>query len=126
MMTTAEPNARIPVICADPSTVVGAEIFDPNSWSTNSKALVQSCWTEYSVLNHCVEQLNTMCSEAERICKAQTATLQQQWDTANFDLGKVVIFATQPIYIYGSRYTDQGVFLWREIVAGYVSPTSSE
>ena len=96
-MTAAELwNARIPVICADPSTVVGAEIFNPNAWSPDSKGLVHSCLAEFSVLHHCVGQIASMCKEPERLCQRQIETLQQQWATAKFDLGKVMLLGEQP------------------------------
>lgn len=96
-MATAEPtNARIPVICAAPSTVAGAEIFNPNSWSTDSKGIVHSCLAEFSVLHHCVGQIVAMCKEPERLCQPQIANLQQQWAAAKFDLGKMVLFGEQP------------------------------
>ena len=33
MNTTTKSEAQIPVICTDPSSDSGAEIFNPNSWS---------------------------------------------------------------------------------------------
>ena len=96
MATVEPPDARIPVICADPSTVVGAEIFNPNSWSPDSKGIVLSCLAKFSVLHHCVGQIDAMCKEPENLCQLQIATLQQQWAAAKFDLGKVVLFSEQP------------------------------
>ena len=96
MATAKRQNARIPVICAAPSTVVGAEIFNPNSWSNDSKGLIHSCLAEFSVLHHCVGQIVAMCKEPERLCQPQIANLQQQWAAARFDLGRVVLFGEQP------------------------------
>jgi hypothetical protein len=59
----AKSNVRIPLICADGSTVVGAGIFNPNAWAVDSKGIVQSCWAEYSVLHHCVGQIDAICRE---------------------------------------------------------------
>lgn len=96
MATAADSDARIPVVCADKSTVVGAEIFNPNSWSGVSKGIVQSCWTEYSVLHHCVGQIMGICKESERLCQKHIETIQQQWRAKKFDLGKVVIYGQLP------------------------------
>jgi hypothetical protein len=96
MATAMESHNPIPVICVDASSVAGAEIFNPNSWSGGSKGLVQSCWTEYSVLHHCVTQLSAMCDGAERLLAKNFETLQQQWRMAKFDLLKLVFFAQQP------------------------------
>jgi len=61
-MNTRESSApRIPVICADPSARAGAVTFNPNSWSRASRGIVQSCWTEFSVLHHCVGQIADLC-----------------------------------------------------------------
>ncbi|MGA2027913.1 MAG: hypothetical protein ABSH17_12735, partial [Syntrophobacteraceae bacterium] len=77
MATAMESHNPIPVICVDGSTVAGAEIFDPNSWSGGSKGLVLSCWTEHSVLYHCIAQLSAMCEGAERLCAKNFKTLQR-------------------------------------------------
>ena len=96
MVAANESDTRIPVICSDKSGVVGAEIFNPNFWTGASKGIIQSCWTEYSVFNHCVGQIVGMCVEAERLCASQIKTIQQQWNTRQFDLGTVVIYGQQP------------------------------
>lgn len=96
MATAAEQNPRIPVICVDESTVAGAMIFNPNSWSGVSKDIVQSCWTEYSVLDYCVGQIKGICGAAEHLCRKHTETIRQQWHVQKFDLQKVVIFGQLP------------------------------
>jgi len=96
MATTLKSKAPIPVICVDPSSVAGAEIFNPNSWSGESKGIIQSCWTEYSVLHHCVAQISDMCNDAERLCAKNIETIQQQWHALKFYLGRVAIFGQQP------------------------------
>lgn len=96
MAAADEPNTRIPIICADNSAVAGAEIFDPNSWTGASKGIIQSCWTEYSVLHHCVGQIVDMCREADRLTRSQIKSIQEQWTAKKFDLGKVVIYGQQP------------------------------
>lgn len=96
MIAADEPNMRIPIICADNSAVAGAEIFNPNSWTGASKGIIQSCWTEYSVLHHCVGQIAEMCREAERHTRKQVKSIQEQWSAQKFDLAKVVIYGQQP------------------------------
>lgn len=96
MTTAPESHNSIPVICVDASSVVGAGIFNPNSWSGGSKGLIQSCWTEYSVLQHCVAQLSEMCDGADKLCAKNVETLQEQWRMAKFDLQKLAFFAQQP------------------------------
>ena len=96
MTETKEPDARIPVVCADKSVIAGSEIFNPNSWTGASKGIIQSCWTEYSVLDHCVGQIAGMCRDANCLCQNQIKSIQEQWNTKRFDLGKVVIYCQQP------------------------------
>jgi hypothetical protein len=76
--------------------MVGTEIFNANFWAADSKGIIQSCGTEYSVLHHCVGQISAMCSDAERLCRRHIETIQQQWVRAKFDLGKLVIYGQQP------------------------------
>jgi hypothetical protein len=96
MAAANESDSRIPVICADKSAVVGAEIFDPNSWAGASKGVIQSCWTECSVLHHCVEQIVELCGQAEHLCQSQIKSVQDQWNTRKFDLEKVMVYGQQP------------------------------
>lgn len=96
MATTPEPQPRIPVICVDPSSVAGAEIFDPNVWTGGSKGVIQSCWSEYSVLHYCVRQLGEMCDGADKLCANYVATMQEQWKLSKVDLEKIACFGQQP------------------------------
>lgn len=95
-MATGQDVQRIPVICVDPSTLAGAEIFNPNAWEGGSKGVIQSCWSEYSVLHHCVRQLSEMCDSGDKVCAINVATIQDQWKRSKFDLNKVACFAQQP------------------------------
>ena len=68
MVTAEPPNERIPVISADSSTVVGAEIVNPNSWPTDdAKDIVRSCLAEFSVLHDYVGQIVGKSKEPERL-----------------------------------------------------------
>lgn len=96
MVTAADSNERVPVICADSSSITGAEIFNPNFWSGESKGVVQSCCTEYAVLHHCVNQIAGMCIHGESLCLPHVERIQHQWRMSKFDLERVVIFSEQP------------------------------
>ncbi len=98
-MTSGAPTRiehRVPVICAHPSTVAGAAIFDPNPWFDGSKGVIHSCWNEYSVLHFCVNQIENMCANADQVCAQNIAILQDQWKLAKFDLEKSIFFGQQP------------------------------
>ncbi|TAK52593.1 MAG: hypothetical protein EPO27_00875 [Betaproteobacteria bacterium] len=90
------PEEWIPVICVDPSTVVGAELFNPNAWEGGSKGVIQSCWSEYAVLHYCVHQLSEMCEGGDKICANNIATIQDQWKQSKFDLNRVACLGQQP------------------------------
>jgi hypothetical protein len=95
-MATGLEIQRIPVICADPSAVAGAEIFNANAWEGSSKGVIQSCWSEYSVLHHCVRELSEMCNGGDKVCANNVATIRDQWKRSKFDLQKVACFGQQP------------------------------
>jgi hypothetical protein len=90
--TADVPDTLIPVICADRSAYAGAKLFDPNSWTGASKGIIQSCWTEYSVLHHCVGKILDICKQADRLCDNHIKSVQEQWNTKKFDLGKITIY----------------------------------
>lgn len=96
MAGNANSKHKVPVICADPSSVVGAVIFNSNSWSGESRSVVQSCWSEYSVLRYCIGQISGMCTDAEQLCQKQFVTLQEQYQLQPFPLKQMVFFAQQP------------------------------
>ena len=96
MTNSLNPEPRIPVVCVDESAVASAELFNPNSWPVATKGVIQSCWTEYSVLHHCMEQLVTMCKEREKVCQRHIGNIQQQWSQHKFDLQKVTIYGQHP------------------------------
>ena len=89
-------NERIPIIRVGECAVVGAQIFNPNSWSGGSKGIIQSCWTEYSMLHHCVGQIATKCGEAVTACGNHIKSVQDNWNASRFDLERSMILSQQP------------------------------
>ena len=96
MATDQDAEPRIPIVCLDECAVASAELFDPNSWPVATKGLIQSCWTEYAVLHHCVMQLKIACNDREAVCRRHVATIQQQWSMEKFDPQKVSIYGQYP------------------------------
>ncbi len=92
----SEPAPRTPIVCVDESAVAAAALFDPNPWSGNTKGLIQSCWSEYSVLHHCTSQIVTTCKESTSLCARHIANVEKQWTAKKFDLEKVIIFGQEP------------------------------
>jgi hypothetical protein len=87
---------RLPIICAGESALACATLFNPNLWSGRSKGIVQSCWTECSVLHHCVRQLKEMCAAADHLCAGYVDAIRKQWAVAEFDVESVVILGEVP------------------------------
>lgn len=92
-MTKDAKRQKVPLICADEHTVAGAEVFDQNAWDGDSKGIIQSCWNEYAVLDHSVQQILDFCRNGANHCQSQINALLAQWP---FDLTKVEVFAHQP------------------------------
>ena len=93
-----QPTDKIPVICAAPSTWTSAELFNPNSWSGDSKAIIMSCGAEYSALRQCVADLSGMCSRASEICQSRVEDVIANWRRAPFDLDRCNYFVEVPSY----------------------------
>lgn len=85
-----------PVIWLHSSSVVGAEIFNPNFWDRGSKALVQSCWSEYSVLHYCAGQIAAICAGADGRFASQVESLRAQWRATPFPVKEMIFFAEEP------------------------------
>lgn len=60
------------------------------------RVLSISCLTEFSVLHHCVAQIDDICKTPEKWCQSHVKLLQEQWTTSQFDLGRVALFGEQP------------------------------
>jgi len=73
-----------------------AELFNPNYWAGDSRALMNSCWAEYSVLDHNVNRLAEMCKSAVDQCREHIETLKQQWAGKKLDLERGAIFGLKP------------------------------
>ena len=93
--TVETDNEKIPVICIDTSSASCAELFDPNEWEGTSKAIIYSTWNEFGALEHCLGELQGMCTDSEMVTKSQILTILDQWKLSPFDLERVEIFAQQ-------------------------------
>jgi hypothetical protein len=97
MTNHAKTKPKSPIICVHPSAdVLGSDIFNPNSWSGGSKAVLHSCQNEYWVLCYCVNQISDMCADAMRLCEKNIMTLQMQWQLGKFPLEELMFYAQQP------------------------------
>jgi len=89
-------DPRIPVICVDPSSVPSLTIFNPNNWIGESKAIVQSCATVYSVLQHGVKRIADVCLSSNRLCQPHIDNLVAQWKQKPWDLSKAICYGQVP------------------------------
>ncbi len=85
---------RIPVILAEESLVISAQIFDQNSWNNKkSKLIIQSCLYEHSALLRCESQIKHLCSKSDHLCQKQIERFKTCWGTDKSQLKKTNIFA---------------------------------
>ena len=85
MVINQDCDQPIPVICIDWSAVNAGEVFNTNSWTGISKGVIQSCWTEYSVLDHCAHLIIDICQQRESLCRNQIEEIKGQWRNSKFD-----------------------------------------
>ena len=93
---TNVPSSRIPTICVDRSAIASLTLFNPNEWVGPSRAVVQSCSTERSVISYGVARLTNVCRSADKHCSSHVATLREQWKQAPWDISQGVYFAQVP------------------------------
>jgi hypothetical protein len=74
----------------------GLAVFNSNHWSGEARSVILTCWSEYSVLHHCTDQLHDMCTNAQALCERQIATIDQQWRANRFPVERMYYFAQQP------------------------------
>ena len=87
---------RIPIICLAPSSVAAFNIFNPNDWTGENKAIIQSCSTELSVLHYELNSIAKMCSNPEKQCISHFENLKRSWKKPNDTLHKTVCYAQVP------------------------------
>ena len=78
---------------------------------------IQSCWTECSVLHHCILQIINICNDAEHLCKKHINSIQQQWLIARFDLE----ICTTTGFAYSNRSFFSGVKTLLDLIVQLLS-----
>jgi hypothetical protein len=89
-------NDRVPVVCVDASAVSTFRIFNPNDWQGASRAVVQSCATELSMLDYTAGQIAATCKAANQRCGPYFETLKQQWRQSPWEFQKMAYFGQVP------------------------------
>jgi len=87
---------KIPVICLDPSSMAAFKLFNPNDWSGESKAIIQSCSTELSVLHFECNNIEKLCINPYQQCLSHFESLKQSWKKPKDTLHKTVCYAQIP------------------------------
>ncbi len=87
---------KIPVILVDKSSFNSFKIFNPNKWEKESKAIIQSCATELSLIEYIVKKLEIICSNSKSNCIDQFMTLVKQWKLSPWDISRSNYYAQKP------------------------------
>jgi len=87
---------KIPIILIDKSSYDSFNIFNPNEWENESKAIIQSCATELSLIEYISSSLEEICSRSKDICKEQYITLIQQWEKGKWDVSEAEYYVQIP------------------------------
>lgn len=93
-------SKKIPVIMINKTSVSGFKIFNPNKWRNRSKAIIQTCTTELSLIEHTASQLEVLCSSANDICNSYFKDLLEQWKKANWENSRCEYFVQVPEFHY--------------------------
>ena len=87
---------KIPVICLAPTSVDAFRIFNPNDWAESSRAIIQSCSTELSVLHYEFTNIQTLSNNSEKLCHPHLENLKRSCDDPSDTLNKIVCYAQVP------------------------------
>lgn len=92
---------KIPVICLAQSSAAAFRLFNPNDWSGESKAIIQSCSTELSVLHFECSNIKKLCVNPDQRCLSHFENLKRCCKEPNDILHKTVCYAQIPeIYVF--------------------------
>jgi len=78
------------------SSVNGFRIFNSNDWSSKSKAILQTCATEFSLIEHTASKLEVLCSSSNDICIGYFNDLLKQWENAKWDNSRYDYYVQVP------------------------------
>jgi hypothetical protein len=87
---------KIPVICLAPSSVAAFQLFNPNDWSGESKAIILSCSTELSVLHFECGNIEKLCINPDQHCLSHFENLKPCCKKPNDILHKTAYYAQIP------------------------------
>ncbi len=87
---------RVPVICLDESAVPAFQVFNPNDWHGQSRAVIQSCATEFSLLRYSTSRISEMCHAPKDRCQRHFENIRRHCVEPTQILPKVVCYAQVP------------------------------
>ena len=93
---------KIPIIYLAHSSIPTYDIFNINNWSDQSKGIVQSCSTEFSILSYEVARIKDLCSDPIKLCyPIYRDLMENQWKIQSWDLSNTVCLAQIPeMHVY--------------------------
>ena len=87
---------RITTICVHPSSKSSFRVFNTNDWQGASKAIIESCGTEYSALQYAVDRIEAICSDSKERCRGNFETLQDSMSTPIETVPKLLVYGQVP------------------------------
>ncbi len=89
-------DKRITTICVHPSSKSSFRVFNTNDWQGASKAIIESCGTEYSALQYAVDRIEAICSDSKERCRGHFETLQDSMSTPIETVPKLLVYGQVP------------------------------
>jgi len=101
MTEPGDSPQKVPAIVCDRSSWEAFRLFNANEWEGKSKAIIQSCAAQYSLMMYTNSKLKAAFKDIEKLCQPALQELQSQWKTAPWDLNKCSYFADIPgVHLY--------------------------
>jgi hypothetical protein len=88
--------ARIPVISVDSSSVGAFKLFNPNLWTGDSKAIVLSASTVYSMLQYSRDEIVRICISPIDRCRHHFERLRASWGPSVSSVSSTRCLAQDP------------------------------
>jgi hypothetical protein len=88
MSSPSKDSIKIPTIWLDSTSKSAYSIFNANSWTDNSKAIIMSCAAQYSLLEYQATKISSLVQYSRKICELRFKELYDQWKKSPWDISK--------------------------------------
>lgn len=86
----------IPVICLASDSVSAFDMFNPNDWSGQSRAIVLSCAAAAGVMKHNVQKIHKLCATGKELCRPRFEDLVVRMGEPRNVVGQIRALAQVP------------------------------